>query len=454
MSFANKQLHTELLRQKKILFAIVDSLQIRSRHNLLFKKVFDLTFVLTQRLTTIVNGDVKYFNTIDEAMSLGSHYDLVILQSVGNFILHYQFLMELDNFCRLNCDFFLLVFPPIPQIGGDWLALDFRMMVVNIDVWERLGYPSLEDKWGLVKKEPNNPNANIMTQNSFSNLQTGSLYKTLSVMHSGRGRKFLDTAVSIDLKFHLFSDSLHNCSLYIWPEIDSSRLYEGLMSHDESFVSNSEQKRWIHQTVPQSEIWIYNSEPYRFDIPLKYCETYFGPAAGFKYLDILSHNPNAEFIFYDRSEDSLGWIKALKYNWNGNDFLGYLSRQPEAIRKKFKYVNSSIELNQKLLFDDFGGEDGFKRLWQLFRSANARFYKCDLFNACDVRDLTSKTDALRPFFYYSNIFSTNLTLTLFSREEAEERYSDFYGIVKERFKNVIMHGADISGKWYYSDARK
>src|SRR5262249_45122125 len=157
--------------------------------------------------------------------------------------------------------------------------------------------------------------------------------------------------------------------------------------------------------------------------PLQYCDAYFGPAAGFKYLDILSYNPNAEFLFYDQNEESLEWIKTLKCNWDGNDFADYLHRQPEALREKFKYVNSSIKHNQRILFDDFGGEEGFKRLWHLFRSANAKFVRCDLFNDCDVDELMSKTNAaMRPFFYYSNIFSTNFTLMEFSREEAEERY--------------------------------
>jgi hypothetical protein len=175
---------------------------------------------------------------------------------------------------------------------------------------------------------------------------------------------------------------------------------------------------------------------------------YFGPAAGFKYLDILSYNSHASFFFYDQNRDSLDWIKSLKHNWDGNDFLGYINRQPESLRRKFKYVNSSIEKNLDILFDEFGGEDGFKRLWKLFKSAKATFSKCDLFNAGDVKRLTSQANATRPFFYYSNIFSTNFTLTVFSREQAEEKYICFNSIVKKRFPNAIMHGADVAGRWH------
>lgn len=417
-------MHNVLLGRKKILYAVVDPARISRRHHLLFKKVFDLTFVLTQRLSTIANGDVRYFDTIDEAMSHGRFWDLVIVQSVGNFIVEYRFLEELDDFCRSNSNFFLLAFPPTPRLAerGGGLEFDTRMMVVNVDTWERLGYPGLDENRALPGNVP--------------------------MMRSGRGRRFLDTVMSSGVAFHNFPDSLRDCSLYISPEFESSHLYEGLVNRDESLVSNFDQKRWIRLSIPQATIWIYNSEPYRFNVPLRHCDAYFGPAAGFKYLDILSYSPNAEFLFYDQNEESLEWIKTLKSDWDGNDFAGYVNRQPEGLRAKFKYVNSSIEQNQRLLFGDFGGEEDFKRLWHLFRSANARFFKCDLFNSCDVRELTSKTNAMRPFFYYSNIFSTIFTLTSFSREEAEERYSGFKSIVKTRFPDVIMLGADVAGRWH------
>ena len=449
MSFGNPQMHTELLGRKKILYAVVDPAQISRRHPLLFKKVFDLTFVLTQRLSTIASGEVRSFDTVDDAMTYGRFRDLVIVQSVGNFIIEYRFLEELDDFCKSNSNFFLLAFPPTPQVdeGGGGLEFDTRMMVVNVETWERLGYP------GLDEKQPSPSvftlaNADRTVHDSFPPLSTRGLYKSVPKMRSGRGRRFLDAVMSRGLTFHSFPESLIDCSLYVRPEFESSRLYEGLLNHDESLVSNSDQKRWIRLSIPRSTIWIYNSEPYRFSVPLRHCDAYFGPAAGFKYVDVLSYNPNAEFLFYDQNEESLEWIEALKCNWDGNDFAGYVNRQPEGLREKFKYVNSSIEQNQRLLFDDFGGEEGFKRLWHLFRSANARFFKCDLFDSCDVRELMSKTNAIRPFFYYSNIFSTNFTLTAFSREEAEARYRRFKSIVKNKFPAVIMHGADVSGRWH------
>jgi hypothetical protein len=363
-------------------------------------------------------------------MAQGRFWDFVIVQSGGNFIIEYRFLEELENFYRSNSNFFLLAFPPTPQVDeGGALEFDSRMMVVNVDAWGKLGYP------GLDEEEESLPSV----------LDSASADRAI---HAVRRQSFLDAVIARGLAFHEFPESLSNCSVYVRPEFESSRLYKGLVNLDESLVSDFGQKRWIHLSIPRSTIWIYNSEPYRFNVPLHHCDAYFGPAAGFKYLDMLSYNPNAEFLFYDQNDESLEWVETLKSNWDGSDFANYVNCQPEGLRRHFKYVNSSMEQNQRLLYDDFGGEEGFKSLWRLFRSAKARFVKCDLFNSCDVRELMSKTKATRPFFYYSNIFSTIFTLSTLSREEAEERYTRFKSIVMSRFPTAIMHGADVSGAWH------
>ncbi|WP_128080087.1 hypothetical protein [Roseicella frigidaeris] len=105
-------------------------------------------------------------------------------------------------------------------------------------------------------------------------------------------------------------------------------------------------------------------------------------------------------------------------------------------------------LYQQRLLREFGGEDRFKQLWRRFRSASVQFAPCDLFHPADVKALISASPAKAPFFYYSNIFSTNFTLARFSREQAEESYRHFKLSVTTRFPKVIMYGADVSGRWH------
>ena len=66
----------------------------------------------------------------------------------------------------------------------------------------------------------------------------------------------------------------------------------------------------------------------------------------------------------------------------------------------------------------------------------------------DVEALILASRASAPFFYYSNIFSTNFTLARFSREQADENYRCFKEAVTRRFPKVILHGADVAGRWH------
>ena len=425
---------------KRVLYAVTDPAQVRVKHPALFKKVFDLTFVLAQRLSTISGGDVCYFDTNEEAMAQGRLYDVVILQAVGNFIIEYRFLKDLDVFLRVNSHVSLLSFPSHTALnaGITPTGFDSRMMVVNVAEWARIGYPNLQSVLPASARP-----ATIDPPSAFWGSK-----KITPAVHAGSDQGFVSAASASDWIWQEFPEPLRSCCLYIWPEINSRRLYEALERRDANLASELDQKAWIRLSAPRPAIWIYNSEPYRFSIPLRGCDAYFGPAAGFKYLDMLSHNPDAEFFFYDQNIESLHWIKTLKQTWDGDDFPAYVDAQPEPLKPKFKMANTSIEQNQQTLLRDLGGEEHFKVLWRRFRSASARFTKCNLFNPSEVQELISNVTAEKPVFYYSNIFSTNFTLTHFSREEAEERYRRFKEIVITRFPRVVMHGADVAGKWY------
>lgn len=400
-----------MLRSKRIVYAVTDPHQLRTRQPSLFKKVFDLTWVLTERLTTRAPGEVIYFDTIEEALSSARSSDIAIIQSVGNFVLEYRFVDELDEFVRAHRDFLMLTCSPRDEddVAGAFVS---PLRVVNINAWRDLGFPRLD---GV--------NASVGESDKLSVVATEAS------------------------RVHIVDASLRDCFLYISPEVDSDRLNRALASRDDALVSHPDQKRWLNLSKPRSAIWIFNSEPYRFNIPLQHCDAYFGPAAGFKYLDVLAWNRDVEFFFYDVNDDSLEWIAALQREWDGEDFGEYLNGQPPSRRERFKYVNASIAQNQAIMFREFGGEERFKALWRLFKSAKVHFAKCDLFNSSDVASLLTRSTASRPFFYYSNIFSTNFTLTAFSREDAEASLSSFKSMVRASFPNAIMHGADIGGRW-------
>ena len=97
----------KLFLNKKIRYAVVDQADVASKHTGLFKKMCDITTSLTTRIATLTpnGGDVKFYNTIDEAMEDSIDYDLIFIQSVGNFIKSNEILKELEDYTISNPDF-------------------------------------------------------------------------------------------------------------------------------------------------------------------------------------------------------------------------------------------------------------------------------------------------------------------------------------------------------------
>jgi hypothetical protein len=71
----------------RILYAVVDQANVQKKHSLLFNKVKDITCSLTARLSlSTKDGHFKYYDTIDDAMQDSDKFDIVFIQSIGNFI--------------------------------------------------------------------------------------------------------------------------------------------------------------------------------------------------------------------------------------------------------------------------------------------------------------------------------------------------------------------------------
>ena len=92
-----------LFRNKKIRYAIVDQANVASKHLEMFKKVQDITLSLTTRLAELTPiSDVKVYNNIDDAMEDSLDYDLMLIQSVGNFIKNNEILKQAMNVIRFE----------------------------------------------------------------------------------------------------------------------------------------------------------------------------------------------------------------------------------------------------------------------------------------------------------------------------------------------------------------
>jgi hypothetical protein len=446
------------LTTKKILYAIVDQAGIRHKHNQLFSKIFELTYGMTIRLSSsCVAGDVQYFDSVDDAMTFGVNHDIVILQSIGNFINRNRFFSELDNYVVSNPDFFLLAFTLDweSEKGTGWIECHNQMMVINVTSWKKLGHPAFGG-WKTVTEEL--PNYSRSAEN-FHDKYTPYWIKgepgTSLHTRTSQGWNFIKTALAAGYKIDNFTEEMRACRLFIYPEHEPDNLYNAFITKNGSNLTNPNQKKWIKSmfnTPPK--IWIFNSEYYRFSIDMKTVDTYIGPAAGFKYLDFLNYNPKGNFIFYDYHQGSLDWIKQLKETWDGDNFYKYLQLQPEDVKKYYKFIHGNksfnkenIEKNLEILFKEFGGEEQFKKLWNLFKKSNTTFVRVNLFNPDEIPNLLNLANSESIFFNFSNIFATDFTLLYHTIAEIDNIYYNFLLSVKHKFKKFILYGSNPIGEW-------
>lgn len=446
-----------LLTTKKILYAVVDQANVRHKHNQLFSKMSELTYGMTVRLaSSCVAGDVKYFDNVDGAMENSTNYDIVIIQSIGNFINRNKFFSELDNYIINNPDFFLLAFTLDweSEKGTGWIECHNQMMVVNAKSWNKLGKPKFGD-WETVTEElPNYTRSDENFHDKYTPYWIQGAPGTSTHTRTAQGWNFIKTALAAGYKIDNFTEEMRLCRLFVYPEHESDNLYNAFIQKNNTLVTNSNQRKWIKSMLGTPPvIWIFNSEYYRFSMDMKNVETYIGPAAGFKYLDFLNYNPAGKFIFYDYHEGSLDWIKKLKETWDGENFYQYLQAQPDEVRQHYKFIHGNkfnkenIEKNLQILFKEFGGEEQFKKLWRMFKASNATFVKIDLFNQQELVNLLHLTNDKSIFFNFSNIFATDFTLLNNTIKEVDDIYNDFIKRVKKKFDSVILYGSSPDGKW-------
>ena len=440
---------------KKILYAIVDQANVAQKNVALFNKMRDITFAVTTRIAGLTTGGVvKYFDNIDSAMIDGNNYDLVFVQSVGNFLKSNQILQYFENYYTANPNFFIVAFTLDwdPEKGEGWVECHNQMILINVATWKQLGSPEYGG-WQTVTEElPNYSRSEENFHDKYTPYwikgEPGTSVKTR--MKQGWG--FIKAALANKVRIDNFTPEMRNCRLYVYPESQSDALYQAFIDKNSKLVDNPNQKKWIKTLTPKDTIWVYNSERYYFETPDKQCTTYFGPSAGFKFLDILTANDNVKFVFYDFNQRSIDWIKELKETWDGNNFPAYLASKGDNYKPFYKYVNGNIESNQKLLFNDFGGEEKFKILWNKFRSCEAEFVQCNLFDIEQVKSLLTRTVGDRPFFYYSNIFATDYTVINFSLDEIKEYHHKFLNTIFSTYTNGLTHGCNELGNWIDSNS--
>jgi hypothetical protein len=434
-----------MFADKRVVFAIVDQMNIKKRHELLYNKMYDLTLFYTTRLAFTLRCPVVYHDTIDLALEALQDYDIVILQSVGNMIQENEYLEYVDEYVKNNPDFFYVGFT-LDWQGDDWVELHHQMIVFNEQRWIQLGKPEYGN-WQTTTEEL--PNYSRSVEN-FHDHYTPYWIKgepgTTVRQRTKQGWGMIKAALENGIRIDNFTQAMRDCRLFLYPESDSVKFYECIVNREITDGNiNPNQKRFIRTFQFREQVWIYNSESYQFPKSISSnIDTYMGPAAGFKYLDVLKYSEKVNYILYDFMPVSIKWIKMLRDEWDGRDYPAFLRKKEPEWKQYYKYISGDIELNQRLLFNEFSSEDEFVVLWQRFKDSSVEFIQCDLFDTATVKQLCTKIQG-KTLFYYSNIFATDFQIKRKSLAEITASYDTIVNMFKQ--DNVILYGTNPVGEW-------
>jgi hypothetical protein len=439
--YANHTMFTD----HRVIFAIVDQMKIRKRHEKLYKKMYDLTWFYTSRLAYTLDCSVVYYDSVDEALENCQEYDTVIMQSVGNLIQENEFLELVDQYVRDNPDFFYVGFT-LDWQGDEWVELHHQMIIFNEQRWIELGKPTYGDWQTATEELPNYSRSEENFHDHYTPYWIKGEPGTTVGQRTKQGWGMIKAALENGIKIDNFSQAMRDCRLFLYPESDSYKFFECIVNRDITDPSiNSNQKRWIKTFKLPPQIWIFNSEAYYFPQSVtKKIDTYMGPAAGFKYLDVLRYNDTVKFVLYDYNERSVEWIKMLHSEWDGKNLGEYLKTKTDYI-PYYKYINGTIEANIKILFNEFGGEEEFLKLWTRFKSSEVEFVVTNLYDELELKSLSGRCSGTT-LFYYSNIFATDLMIKIMSLEETRSAHDRAVAVFKER-GDVILYGTNFLSEW-------
>jgi hypothetical protein len=356
-----------------------------------------------------------------------------------------EFLELVDEYIQNNLDFFFVGFT-LDWQEDKWLELHHQMIIFNEQKWIELDKPVYGDWQTVTEALPNYSRSVENFHDHYTPYWIKGEPGTVTGQRKQQGWGMIKCALENEIKIDNFSQKMRDCRLFLYPESDSYKFFECIVNRDITDPSiNPNQKRWLKTFKLPPQIWIFNSEAYSFPRQLtEEINTYLGPAAGFKYLDILRYNEQVKFVLYDYNERSVAWLEMLRTEWDGRDFKQYLSSKEEYV-PFYKYINGSIDANIKILHDEFGGEENFIKLWTRFRASEVEFVVTNLYETAALEALRLKCSG-NTLFYYSNIFATDLMVKIMSLEEISGAHLQAQTIFKE-CDAVTLYGTNFLGEW-------
>lgn len=397
-----------------------------------------LTLFYLGRIQEITeNKEIKIYdgNSIDTILNNATDggYKYIIFQSVGNLLYKSNIIFDIDEF--INNNKFGFAGHILHWSEDKYYEIHPQFFILNLESYEKSGRPKFGE-WDDNKTML--PDVERSVENFHDH------YTPLWIKHKGtssiqrytqRGWSLFAGLIGNGFNVITLPENIRFNKLNLYFESEGEKFINSLKTMELGDITNPNQKRIIQQNINITKnIWLFNSEDMlipnegKFDIMSL-------PASGFKVLSILRDKKLTEdgkLLIYDFSEISLNWFKHFK-SFEGVDIINCIETFEG--KENFKWLSQTtygkfqkdvaFYDNLKNSIDFFGGEDEFIRLWVEFKNMNVIFVQTNLIeNRDNLMEYYRKNEG-RKFIHISNIFSTDLTITMYGLREIFKKMNDF-----------------------------
>jgi hypothetical protein len=394
-------------------------------------------FYMNKIIEISKNKEIKIFdgNSIDKILNdaADSGYDYILLQSVGNLLYKSNIIFEIETFVKNND--FAYAGHILHWADEKYYELHPQFCIINLKSYIKSNRPKFGD-W--------TPGEDLLAdiERSVENFHDHYTpiwvkYKgTKSIQkHTQRGWNMISAFLENGFNCITLPMNIRNKKLNLYFEHKPDFFINAMKTLNYNGLDNPNQFKIVHHNHTMlRNIWLFNSEDMLITNEGKFDIVAF-PASGLKMLSVLRDdkiNENATMIIYDFNEESLRWIKFLKdydgdslvkciESFNGNFNFKWLGNSTFG---SFVKDNAFYE-NLKNSMDFFGGEEIFIEIWNRFKKMDIKFIQTNLIEGRqELMNLYRKNEG-RKYVHISNIFSSDLTISLYGLRDLFNKMNDF-----------------------------
>lgn len=422
------------------------------------KQCFDMTYWMLNQSAKQGQCSYRGFNhkvssLLQASLDAGDKVCIIAAQGLMAPKL-YKIIRKTVNYYKQNPDFFVM--GHIMAREDRYPGLHRQMLIVNLEIWQRLGSPEFLEQgffWDRKQTYPNFELSNETLSAEYTPAWIKGANGTQQWSLVEDGSNWIALACEHNIKVDNLDNEMRECKAFLYPYEEPDKLERAWKNlQDEELldsINNYTQRAWLRKLAYQEHIekdrvYAYNTERLsgegvRTSAPV---DSIFSAAAGFKTMMLLKNNgfhENTIVNYYDWCDASLNFKKHLLKTWDGVDFHKWLLEHDLAYNFSSTYRGNYEEFWKQEIQKEFGSEEEFKELWDRYSNLKHNFFVIDLVNEPEklFNEINNQTGT--KVLWTTNIWPTMMLHWNVDIDDIEQKYLEFEKLVPS---DLVLYGQD------------